>query len=64
MDEATAWLLLRCLVALGDEGIGPDDEQPGDDALWDQAARLAGGKIQDYNRWVFEDGREPGWWRS
>jgi len=64
MNRSEAYHILRCHVALGDEGIGPSDEQPEDDEIIRTAARLAGDLIPEYDRWVFEDGDEPGWWKQ
>jgi hypothetical protein len=49
MTPEVASLLLRCLAALADEGIGPrsyngtdPDEYPGDDHLYAQAVKVIG----------------------
>jgi hypothetical protein len=64
MNRLEAYHVLRCHVALGDEGIGPEPGRPEDSEILDRAARLAGDLIPEYSRWVFEQGREPGWWRT
>lgn len=64
MTLEEAYHILRCHVALGDEGIGPEPEMPEDDKIIRTAARMAGHLIPEHGRWVFEDGEEPGWWKK
>jgi len=64
MDRSEAYHILRCHHALREEGIGPMPEMPEDDEILERAARLAGDLIPEHDRWVFEDGDEPGWWKQ
>lgn len=64
MNRSEAYHILRCHVALGDEGVLPSPWEPGDVVILEQAARLAGDLIPECDRWVFEDGYTPGWWKG
>jgi hypothetical protein len=69
MTPEVASLLLRCLAAMAEEGIGPrsynwtsSDEYPGDDQLYAQAVKVVGG--ENVSHWelleIVHDLREKG----
>jgi hypothetical protein len=58
MNEDVAWYILRCEIALAEEGIGAEDWTLADRAITDQAFKLAGHRVPSYHRWVFRDETE------
>ena len=50
MNEREAWYLLRCSVALAQEGIGAIDPQPDDEQVEREAFALAGHLLMPYQR--------------
>lgn len=50
MNEREAWYILRCTVALAQEGIGAVDPQPEDAETEREAFALAGHRLTPYER--------------
>jgi hypothetical protein len=50
MNEREAWFILRCAVALAQEGIGATSPQPDDADVEREALALAGHRLTPYER--------------